>query len=121
MESKFQDEKFREIRALLNKDDKENLDENRQKLKAIPKRSRRDFAAFFEDIALMRNSGLITKEVACYMFSHDAIECWYSDEFWHDFKNKDDAHWGALRIFVEEMAKIRPDLKASLNRRKLSF
>jgi hypothetical protein len=121
MENKFQGEKFREIRALLNKDDKEEPGENKRTLKDIPKRTRRDFAAFFEGIALMRNSGLITKEVACNMFSHDAIECWYSDEFWHDFKNKDDAHWGALRLFVEEMAMLRPSLKTSINRQKLSF
>lgn len=97
--------------ALLNKDNKEGLAENKRTLKDIPKRIRRDFAAFFEDIAFMRNAGLITKEVACNMFSHDAIECWYRDEFWYDFKNKDDAHWGALRLFVEEMAEIRPSLK----------
>jgi hypothetical protein len=121
MESKFQGEKFREIRALLNKDDKEKLDENKRALRATPKRTRRDFAAFFESIALMRNSGLITKEVACNMFSHDAIECWYSDDFWHDFKNKDVSHWGALRLFAEEMAMLRPKLKTSINRRKLSF
>jgi hypothetical protein len=40
------------------------------------------FLGFFEEVALMMNSGLIRKEVAHYMFGYYAIHCWDSKNFW---------------------------------------
>jgi hypothetical protein len=122
MERKYQDDPFRQIRSLINDDT------DQQKLKDIPKRTRNDFASFFEAVAIMKNSGLITKEVACYMYSHDAIACWKSDSFWHDFEwRREDAYWGVLKGFVLEMEELRghlfPAERGILNipNRKMSF
>jgi hypothetical protein len=123
---RFQDNAdFQKIRRLLNETDQLGL-------KDVDRRLRRDYAAFFEDIAILRNSGLIRKEVACYMFSHDAIECWDSEIFWQDFKSRrNDEYWGMLRLFVDEMRKLRKRLfitregesgtKLNVPRRKMSF
>ena len=97
MKQSFNDNKhFQEISALLN-DSMENPE-----LKRFDKKLRGDYATFFEELALLRNSGLLKKELACYMFSYDAILCWDSKVFW-DGMSKDDRYWGILRKFVEEM------------------
>jgi hypothetical protein len=117
IEEKFQsNSEFQKLRRLLTDSEPSRV---KEEIAKTDKRTRRDYAAFFETIALMRNSGLITKEVACYMFSFDAIKCWRSSEFWHDFENKNDEYWGVLRLFVEEREQLRPKLE--INRTDMSF
>ena len=66
MRRKFKEnESFREIASMIDKNDKK-LEEERYKEK-------RDYAGFFKKIALMINSGLITKNVGCYMFGYFAV------------------------------------------------
>ena len=79
---------------------------------------RSDYAGFFETIALMTNSGLMTKEVSCHMFSWDAIACWENKKFWEDF-DTDDQYWGVLRVFVNDMKRLRPILKGNPKKCKL--
>lgn len=93
---------FRQVRTLLNVGSED--------IRNIPKKTRSDYAGFLESVALMRNSGVISRQVACYMFSHDAVACWNSNAFWEDF-TRDDTHWGLLRHFVEEMQSLRPQLQ----------
>jgi hypothetical protein len=88
------------------------------KISQVNKKMRSDYAGYFEQIALLTNSGVLKKEVACYMFSDDAIQCWECEEFWKDF-DKSDSYWGLLRKFVEDMKAIRNKLKPSKNKLRL--
>jgi hypothetical protein len=101
---------FQEIRNLIVK--------NNPEVSKIPKKLRSDYAGFFELIALLTNSGLLKKEVACYMLAADAILCWENEHFWKDF-DKSDQHWGLLRIFVQEMKNLKPKLKITKRRYSL--
>jgi len=93
---------FQEIRNMIAQND--------PKVAELTKKRRRDYAAFFEIIALLINSGLIKKEIACYMFSSNAYLCWNNKYFWEGFE-KNDLNWGMLRIFVEEMTSVRDKLE----------
>lgn len=64
---------FKKICALIENDN--------PLLKDVAFAEKRDFLGFFEEIALMTNSGLIKKEVAHYMFGYYAINCWDSKNF----------------------------------------
>ena len=92
---KFDDNRtFSEIRQLLDDDDPKVAD--------IPFKDRSDYAAYFEEIALLENTGVIKPDVAFYMFGWEAIQCWNSEPFWKDFP-KEDRYWGLFRMFVKEM------------------
>jgi hypothetical protein len=85
---------FAEMRRLLDKGD--------AKIAEFSFKDRSDYASYFEEIALLKNSGVIKRDVAFYMFSWEAIQCWKSGGFWQGF-DKSDRYWGLLRLFVEEM------------------
>jgi len=63
------------------------------------------YVGFFEEVALMVNSGLIKIEVAHYMFGYYAIRCWDNDYFWSDV-NRETPYWALFRDFVAKMKKI---------------
>ncbi|MBO6623211.1 MAG: hypothetical protein JJ892_15165 [Balneola sp.] len=103
LDKNFRDNlQFQKIRHLIT--------ENNPKVVEQSKKIRSDYAGFFELIALMTNTGLIKKEVSCYMFSSDAILCWENQYFWQDF-DKSDKYWGMLKVYVKEMKELRPKLK----------
>jgi hypothetical protein len=68
------------------------IETNDPKLQNIPFKEKRDFLGFFEEIALMMNSGLIQKEVAHYMFGYYAIRCWENENFWVEVE-RDSMYW----------------------------
>jgi hypothetical protein len=60
--------------------------------------------AFIEEIAIMKNSGLISAEVAFYMFGEDAIASKKSPEFRSGFAPWGKAFtWSAYEVFCDEM------------------
>lgn len=81
------------------------IEKNDPKLQNIPFKEKRDFLGFFEEVALMMNSGLIQKKVAHYMFGYYAIRCWENENFWVDIK-RDSMYWSLFRNFVHEMISI---------------
>ena len=96
-----EDEMLRQVVDAL--DDNEDLLDDRKK---IPPGNKRYFLAFFEQIALMMNSGLISIEVANYMFGYYAIKCWHTKTFWKNMKQeKNDCHWSLFKDFVKQMEK----------------
>jgi transglutaminase-like putative cysteine protease len=96
--SKFDDNPtFAEIRRLL--------DDGDPRIAEFSFKDRSDYASYFEEVALLKNSGVIKPDVAFYMFAWEATQCWQSDDFWQGF-DKSDRYWGLLRIFVEEMESI---------------
>ena len=88
---------FKEICAKVEGDDPALLQ--------MPFKDKRDFLGFFEEIAIMMNSGLIRKEVAHYMFGYYAIRCWESDNFWSGV-NRGSIYWKLFEDFIIQMKDI---------------
>ncbi len=101
---------FQQVRRML-------VDEN-PKVAKLDHKLRTDYAGFFETIAILTYSGFMRREVACHMFSWDAIQCWDSKKFWEDL-DKSDEYWGVLRHFIEEMRRLRPTLKGDPKKCKI--
>ena len=103
MRHRFKDsDKLRRISELLEINDDELL-----KLTIAEKV---DYVGFFEEIALLTNSGLVRKEVAHYMFGYYAVQCWNNEKFWKGM-NRDTRHWSLFRDFVERMENISKDFE----------
>jgi hypothetical protein len=116
-------EQFIELRKRLKDNDEfanilELLEKNSDELRNIPLKEKYEYLGFFEEIALMVNSGLISPEIAHYMFSYYAIRCWKSDLFWSGI-NRDSLYWIVFRKFVEQMQSIEGDFE--YNQKKLRF
>lgn len=89
---------FREILNLLNTDD--------PKLREIPIQDRRNFAGFFEEVALMVNSKLISPKVAHYMFGDYVLLTSRSKHFWHDL-DRNGVYWALFRQFATSMEAMK--------------
>jgi len=88
---------FKNICALLDSGDKELIN--------IPFEEKRDFLGLFEEVAIMKKSGLIKPEVTYYMFGYYAIRCWKSQYFWNSV-NRDSLYWKIFKDFAEESMKF---------------
>ena len=89
-----EDEEFKKICQLLETDDK--------KLREIPLIQKDRFTGFFEELAIMRNSGLMNDDVTLYMFGYFAIRCNHSDNYWHGL-NRNQELWSLFFSFAEDM------------------
>lgn len=95
MRIRFKDDsKFKEICDLLEGDD--------SALELIPFKDKRDFLGFFEEVALLLNSGLLRPTVAHYMFGYYALRCSGSVHFWTTV-NRQSPYWALFNDFVEQM------------------
>jgi len=106
-----EDQSFKEICDLLETDD--------PKLREISFKDKRDFLGFFEEIALMFNSGVIRLGVAHYMFGYYAIRCWASENFWSSV-NRNSPYWSLFKDFAAVMKTVEGDLALG-RRRSLRF
>jgi hypothetical protein len=79
------------------------------KLAELPYHTELDFLGFYEDVALMVNSGLLKKPVAHYMFAYYAIRCWENNNFWGNL-NRESPYWALFRDFVKQMEKVENSL-----------
>lgn len=91
---------FRDILNLLHGDQAE--------LSQIPIQDRRNFAGFFEEIALMVNSKLISRSVAFYMFGDYVILTARSEHFWTGL-DRNSLYWSVFRDFAETMERVQKD------------
>jgi len=78
-------------------------------LQNIPFADKRDFLGLFEEIAIMKKSGLVKSEIAFYMFGYYAIRCWESKYFW-DSVNQDSIYWYVFKDFVQEAKKFEDSM-----------
>lgn len=108
---KLQDQSLTEIN-LYNGEDPQSV------LREYSPDEKRNFLGFFEEIALLSNSGLIRKEVAHYMFGYYAIRCWQSKNFWYNME-RDSPYWFLFRKFAIDMQEIEKNMPAP--NRKLSL
>src|ERR1700740_1522175 len=111
MRQRFKDDlSFKEICDLLEMDDPRLVD--------IEFKDKRDFLGFFEEIALMVNSKLISPAGAHYMFGDYAIRCFDSSNFWTTV-NRDSPYWSLFNEFARQMKDIEKDF--SSKKRALRF
>jgi hypothetical protein len=71
-------------------------------LREVPFIEKLNFVGFFEEVALMMNSGQIRKGVTHYWFGYYALRCWESENFWHGL-NREASYWFVFREFVRKM------------------
>lgn len=88
---------FQEILRLLATDD--------PKLMEIPIQDRRNFGGFLEEVALMVNSRLISREVAHYMFGHYVLLAERSVHFW-DGLDRQGTYWQLFHRFAADMREL---------------
>ena len=81
------------------------LEDDAEKLAVMPFKEKRDFLGFFEEIAIMVNSGLIRKEVAHYMFGYYVIDCWGSENFWKNI-DRESNFLALFKDFALEMKAV---------------
>jgi hypothetical protein len=84
-------------------------------LRQIPVQDRRNFGGFFEEVALLVSSRLISREVAHYMFGHYVLLTARSENFW-DGLDRYGTYWKLFNAFAREMEEIahRPVVPAKL-------
>lgn len=112
-------ERFLALREQLDREEKFSTiadaleEEDTEKLKTATPADKRHFLGLFEQVALMMNSGFISKPVAHYMFGYYAIAAWESSEFWEDMEpgEKQHPYWALFAAFVREMMKQRTELE----------
>ena len=93
-----EDEEFKTICELLETDD--------PKLREIPLIQKDRFTGFFEELAIMRNSGLINDDVTLYMFGYFAIRCNQSENFWYGL-NRNQPLWSLFFSFADDIEKAQ--------------
>ncbi len=93
----------------------ELLETGDELLSTVPIKDKSSFLRFFEEVALMIQSGLLKKDVAHYMFGYYAIRCWDSDLFWTNL-NRKGPYWSLFREFAQEMSKIEDQMNFSVKR-----
>jgi hypothetical protein len=70
------------------------------------------FVGFYEEIALMLESGLLKQQIAYYMFGYHTIRCYESKDFWTKEMDLESRYWTLFRRFAEQMKKIDEDVRA---------
>jgi hypothetical protein len=95
------------------------LEHDSSALTAVPLGSKISFVGFFEEIALLLNSGVIREEVAHYMFGYYALKCWDSKHFWilderpqRPLDKANEPYWSVFRAFIIKMEPMREQLEA---------
>ena len=81
------------------------LERRDPKLSELSFAEKSTFLRFFEEIAIMVQSGLLKKDVAHYMFGYYAVICWKSEHFWQGV-NRDGAYWSLFRRFASDMTEM---------------
>jgi hypothetical protein len=78
--------------------------------------SSNDTAEFFEKLAILNNTGLISDALVFYIFDYFAIKCYESKAFWKGL-NRRQALWSLFMDFAKRMSGERKCFK--LDRRQL--
>ena len=94
---------FLEISAMLDEQDN-------PKLAKVHYRVRRSYLNFFEELAIMVNSGLVQKELALYMFGYYAIRAHHNKYFREEF-DFDGPYWSVFVKFAKKMETLQDSPK----------
>ena len=100
---------FENIRTLLDSGDKA--------LEGVPLTDRMNYLSYFEEVAILLNTKMISDDIAHYMFGYYAIRCSESKHFWKGI-NKESHYWSLFNKFAGNMKKVEERrLKDKTNRR----
>jgi hypothetical protein len=80
------------------------------------RKNKLDFMGFYEELALMVNSGIMRPDAAYYTFGVDAVEFWKKEQDWHD-----DPNWELFNSFVQSVQSFQKDRLKNLDVAKLGF
>lgn len=105
-----EDAQFSEICNLLETDN--------PRLRDVPLVEKDRFLGFFEELYLLKNSGLMNDQVSLYMFGYFAIRCYDSKNFWYDL-NKEHNLWSAFIDFALRMKKAREQFTFNVEKFRL--
>ena len=97
----FEDERLVRIRMLIQSNDECLIDGSK-----VSRDDKRAYLTFFEEVALLYNSGLIKQDVARYMYGYYAIRCLESERFWSGLK-KSEKQWGLFLAFADRLKQER--------------
>jgi hypothetical protein len=75
-----------------------------------------DFMGFYEELAIMVNSGIMRPDAAYYTFGVDAVEFWKKEQYWHD-----DPTWKLFNSFVQNAKRFQKHSLRDLDVTKLFF
>ena len=101
---------FRRIVNLLRGDEAELAD--------IDFATKAEFVGLLEEVALMMNSGLVSKHVAHYMFGYYTLICDDSANFWKGMEKEGD-YWALFRQFASRMRRLEVDFDVGKVRLRL--
>lgn len=96
----LEDATFRRLLNLLAEDD--------ERLAKEPVQDRRNLVGFFEEIALMVNSGALSPQVAQYMFGYYVALVDRSQYFWERL-DKDGLYWTVFRRFARRLNELEEE------------
>ena len=102
----FEDERFKSVRLLIEKEKREPTLTG----EPVSRDDRKAYLTFFEEIALLDNSGLLDHQVANYMYGYFIVCCLDSKLFWTGLK-KSEKQWGLFLSFAERLKKERSKAK----------
>jgi hypothetical protein len=89
---------FRELLELLAKDD--------PKLNQMPVQDRRNLVGFFEEVALLMNSGILQPQVTRYMFGYYVRLIDSSLHFWEGL-DKGSVYWTVFRDLARQLEALK--------------
>jgi len=89
---------FRQLLGLLHNQD--------PALRTSSIQDKRNFIGFFEEVALLVNSGLLRRDVAHYMYGHYVILANESEDFWVQL-DRSSVYWTLFRKFAADMQSER--------------
>jgi hypothetical protein len=98
----FEDERFKSVRLLIEKGKKDPTLEG----ESVSRDDRKAYLTFFEEIALLDNSGLLDHKVANYMYGYFVVSCLDSKLFWVGLK-KSEKQWGLFFWYAESLKNER--------------
>ncbi len=90
----FGNKSFNELRSMI--------ETNEPALATHSFEEKRAYLTFFEEIAVLKNSGLLNATLTYYMFGYYATKCLESDNFWSNV-NRNDVFWNVFSQFAKEM------------------
>ncbi len=100
---------FRELLELLATDD--------AKLNQMPVQDRRNLVGFFEEVALLMNSGILQPQVTRYMFGYYVRLIDRSEHFWEGL-DKGSMYWTVFRDLASQLEALKIGPR---NARELKF
>ena len=117
-------EEFMEMRAIFRSPEIYNIslliEKDDTELKKLPLKDRYAYLGFYEQVAIMLNSGILRRDIAHYMFGYFAVRCLESKNFWSGI-NRSSGYWSLFVWFASEMKKIEEKFPKNLKVERLKI